>query len=462
MRFGTVYNLIVLVLIFHYDFIYCAQKTSEAAVASALPLALPRQRLQTVASSSTAALVLRPQAAPQQRSGVLSPDPRSHDDQRTMKVQVVLQAQSSGRPAVWVLRRAMASMLGQDVRARWQRVFERQPERPVELHRLAGHGTRSTNSAEAKISACEKCRQNKVTSWPQGTTQRRVSCTCTGPSLELQAVGQRAIYHAYLFQCASRESSTESGDRAQEARDSHHTRGHRAAHRRDDHTSDHLQECALRCLKGEPSACQIADCATGTTEAPRAMVFLPGAEHCEMERFRGGLQQQGPGLGGKGDLKELHSKQDKAVLESATEVISDGEDDGMKIETAGVIKQGIDSVVTNLENIRVRPAEASKEESAAAKKARIGDSGKASAALQPFARPGNSDLKEICPRPIHNLCFQDHFDLIWKVFTCAGVMGRYESKADGIAFAEFACHAQNPSRLTSDCKPPCGKVYRTV
>jgi len=161
-------------------------------------------------------------------------------------------------------------------------------------------------------------------------------------------------------------------------------------------------------------------------------------------------------------LKELHSKQDKAVLESATEVISDGEDDGMKIETAGVIKQGIDSVVTNLENIRVRPAEASKEESAAAKKARIGDSGKASAALQPFARPGNSDLKEICPRPIHNLCFQDHFDLIWKVFTCAGVMGRYESKADGIAFAEFACHAQNPSRLTSDCKPPCGKVYRTV
>ena len=127
MRFGTVYNLIVLVLIFHYDFIYCAQKTSEAAVASALPLALPRQRLQTVASSSTAALVLRPQAAPQQRSGVLSPDPRSHDDQRTMKVQVVLQAQSSGRPAVWVLRRAMASMLGLDVRARCQRVFERQP-----------------------------------------------------------------------------------------------------------------------------------------------------------------------------------------------------------------------------------------------------------------------------------------------------------------------------------------------
>jgi phage gp16-like protein len=177
MRFGIVYNLIVLVLIFHYDFIYCAQKTSEAAVASALPLALPQQRLQTVASSSTVALVLRPQAAPQQRSGVLSPDPHSHDDQRTMEVQVVLQAQSSGRPAVWVLRRAMASMLGQDVCARWQRVFERQPERPVELHRLAGHGTRSTNSAEAKISACEKCRQNKVTSWPQGTTQRRVSCT---------------------------------------------------------------------------------------------------------------------------------------------------------------------------------------------------------------------------------------------------------------------------------------------
>ena len=259
----------------------------------------------------------------------------------------------------------------------------------------------------------------------------------TGPSLELQAVGQRAIYHAYLFQCASRGSITESGDRAQEARDSHHTRGHRAAHRRDHHTSDHLQECALRCLKGEPSACQIADCATGTTEAPRAMVFLPGAEHCEMERFRGGLQQQGPGLGGKGDLKELHSKQDKAVLESATEVISDGEDDGMKIETAGVIKQGIDSVVTNLENIRVRPAEASKEESAAAKKARIGDSGKASAALQPFARPGNSDLKEICPRPIHNLCFQDHFDLIWKVFTVS---------LDIIIDAEFGDVSRKPVR----------------
>lgn len=157
----------------------------------------------------------------------------------------------------------------------------------------------------------------------------------------------------------------------------------------------------------------------------------------EMERFRGGLQQQGPGLGGKGDLKELHSKQDKAVLESATEVISDGEDDGMKIETAGVIKQGIDSVVTNLENIRVRPAEASKEESAAAKKARIGDSGKASAALQPFARPGNSDLKEICPRPIHNLCFQDHFDLICKVFTVS---------LDIIIDAEFGDVSRKPVR----------------
>lgn len=53
--------------------------------------------------------------------------------------------------------------------------------------------------------------------------------------------------------------------------------------------------------------------------------------------------------------KELHSKQDEAVLEGAAEVISHAEDEGMKIETAEVIRQGIDSVVTNLENIRVRP-----------------------------------------------------------------------------------------------------------
>lgn len=85
--------------------------------------------------------------------------------------------------------------------------------------------------------------------------------------------------------------------------------------------------------------------------------------------------------------KELHSKQDRVVLDSAPEMISDGEEDGMKIEAAEVIRQGIDSVVTNLENIRVRPAEAQDDEPAAAKKPRVGDSGRASAALQPFGKP---------------------------------------------------------------------------
>ena len=103
--------------------------------------------------------------------------------------------------------------------------------------------------------------------------------------------------------------------------------------------------------------------------------------------------------------KELHSKQDEAVLEGAAEVISDAEDEGMKIETAEVIRQGIDSVVANLENIRVRPGEPSEEEAASTKKARLGESGGCYAA---FLQAGPVDLKETCPRPLHQLCFRDH------------------------------------------------------
>lgn len=91
--------------------------------------------------------------------------------------------------------------------------------------------------------------------------------------------------------------------------------------------------------------------------------------------------------------KELHSKQDEAVLEGAAEVISDAEDEGMKIETAEVIRQGIDSVLANLENIRVRPGEPSEEEAASTKKARLGESGGCYAA---FLQAGPVDLKETC------------------------------------------------------------------
>lgn len=107
--------------------------------------------------------------------------------------------------------------------------------------------------------------------------------------------------------------------------------------------------------------------------------------------------------------KELHSKQDEAVLEGAAEVISDAEDEGMKIETAEVIRQGIDSVVTNLENIQVRPGELSEEEAASTKKARLGESGGCYAA---FLQAGPVDLKETGPRPLHQLCFRDHCDFI--------------------------------------------------
>ena len=92
------------------------------------------------------------------------------------------------------------------------------------------------------------------------------------------------------------------------------------------------------------------------------------------------------------EIKDLHSKQDQAVLEDA-EVTDSDADDEMKVETAEAIKQGILSMVDNLAMIstKARPPEMTEEN--AAKKAKLGDDGQRvgalpSTALEPFARPG--------------------------------------------------------------------------
>ena len=84
-------------------------------------------------------------------------------------------------------------------------------------------------------------------------------------------------------------------------------------------------------------------------------------------------------------LKEQHSRQDAACLAEEAEVISDIEEEPMKVESAEWIQKGIDLMVTSLEGIRTRP-EASEEENVS-KKARLTEAGFGTSALEPFAKP---------------------------------------------------------------------------
>ena len=66
-------------------------------------------------------------------------------------------------------------------------------------------------------------------------------------------------------------------------------------------------------------------------------------------------------------------------------MISDIEEEPMKVESAEWIQKGIDLMVTSLEGIRTRP-EASEEENVS-KKARLTEAGFGTSALEPFAKP---------------------------------------------------------------------------
>ena len=87
-------------------------------------------------------------------------------------------------------------------------------------------------------------------------------------------------------------------------------------------------------------------------------------------------------------IKELHTKQDEAFLGDVTEVPSETEEDSMKVETSEVIQQGIASMLSSLDSIRVKPADDAEAETNVAKKPRLAESGPGSAALQPFGKPG--------------------------------------------------------------------------
>lgn len=87
-------------------------------------------------------------------------------------------------------------------------------------------------------------------------------------------------------------------------------------------------------------------------------------------------------------IKELHAKQDDAFLADVTDITSDLDED-MKVETAERIQKGIETMVSSLEQARVRAPEPNAEEAQANKKPRLdaGNSGPGSAALQPFGGP---------------------------------------------------------------------------
>ena len=86
-------------------------------------------------------------------------------------------------------------------------------------------------------------------------------------------------------------------------------------------------------------------------------------------------------------IKELHSKQDEAFLGDVTEVLSEAEDDSMKVESAEAIQKGLASMVSSLDSIRIKPADEENAEAGAAKKPKLAHTGPGSASLQPFGKP---------------------------------------------------------------------------
>ena len=86
-------------------------------------------------------------------------------------------------------------------------------------------------------------------------------------------------------------------------------------------------------------------------------------------------------------IKELHSKQDEAFLGDVMEVPSGADEEAMKVESAEAIQQGIASMVSSLDAIRIKPADEENAEASVAKKPKLAHAGTGSASLQPFGKP---------------------------------------------------------------------------
>jgi hypothetical protein len=86
-------------------------------------------------------------------------------------------------------------------------------------------------------------------------------------------------------------------------------------------------------------------------------------------------------------IKELHSKQDEAFLGDVMEVPSGADEEAMKVESAEAIQQGIASMVSSLDAIRIKPADEENAEASVAKKPKLAHAGPGSASLQPFGKP---------------------------------------------------------------------------
>ena len=86
-------------------------------------------------------------------------------------------------------------------------------------------------------------------------------------------------------------------------------------------------------------------------------------------------------------IKELHSKQDDAFLGDVMEVPSDADEDNMKVESAEAIQNGIASMVSTLDAIRIKPGDEENAETSTAKKPKLDHASPGSASLQPFGKP---------------------------------------------------------------------------
>ena len=89
------------------------------------------------------------------------------------------------------------------------------------------------------------------------------------------------------------------------------------------------------------------------------------------------------------EVKEQHSKQDAAYLKSTVEIVSDMEDEPQdKMDDSEAIQEGIATMISSLDTIKLRQKEIAKEDEHMPKKLKGGDGVASRGAMEPFGGPG--------------------------------------------------------------------------
>ena len=223
--------------------IYTKEKGAQTKIYGPLSLALPSERSTRFFGATSSTHWERARRSPFKRSLTLCGDHGNHggfSDEGTLAVQMVLLSQPHGSFAMRFMRRALASMLGQDVRS-WRKRFIKPTGQSLELQWVASSRSRPTIPAQSEVSACEKCRKAEVTQREARQAERGTIGTRSGFTLEFQTISQCTFHDFKLLECTGRKPAIEPGDGTQEDGHPVITRGHRATDRRDHNSCCDLQ-----------------------------------------------------------------------------------------------------------------------------------------------------------------------------------------------------------------------------